>query len=112
MSGSTASMLSAELRSSLRGWAYDYETYPLSFKEYCLFKGINYSNYNEKDRVLVRNAFKIYINGGGFPEVVLTENPFQKLRLDHDYFDSMLLKDLAEHYGISNTEVLFYFFKE
>ncbi|MCH5258072.1 MAG: ATP-binding protein, partial [Lachnospiraceae bacterium] len=47
----------------------------------------------------------------GFPEVVLTENPFQKLRLLQGYFDTMLLKDLAEHYGISNTEVLRYFLK-
>ncbi|MCH5235581.1 MAG: ATP-binding protein [Muribaculaceae bacterium] len=111
VSGSNASMLSAELRSSLRGWADDYETYPLSFKEYCLFKGINYSSYNEKDRALIRNAFKAYNNEGGFPEPVLTENPFQKLRLLQGYFDTMLLKDLAEHYGISNTEVLRYFLK-
>ena len=111
VSGSNASMLSAELRTSLRGWADDYETYPLSFKEYCLFKGLNYSSYHEKDRVLVRNAFKLYNNEGGFPEAVLTENPFQKLRLLQGYFDTMLLKDLAEHYGISNTEVLRYFLK-
>ena len=111
VSGSNASMLSAELKSSLRGWADDYETYPLSFKEYCSFKGIDYLSYHEKDRALIRNVFKEYNNEGGFPEVVLTENPFQKLRLLQGYFDTMLLKDLAEHYGISNTEVLRYFLK-
>ena len=111
VSGSNASMLSTELRTSLRGWADDYETYPLSFKEYCLFKGLNYSSYHEKDRVLVRNAFKLYNNEGGFPEAVLTENSFQKLRILQGYFDTMLLKDLAEHYGITNTEVLRYFLK-
>ena len=111
VSGSNASMLSAELKSSLRGWADDYETYPLSFKEYCRFKGVDYLSYHEKDRALVKNAFKKYNNEGGFPEPVLTENPFQKLRLLQGYFDTMLLKDLAEHYGISNTEVLRYFLK-
>ena len=111
VSGSNASMLSTELRTSLRGWADDYETYPLSFKEYCLFKGLDYSSYHEKDRVLVRNAFKLYNNEGGFPEAVLTENSFQKLRILQGYFDTMLLKDLAEHYGITNTEVLRYFLK-
>ena len=111
VSGSNASMLSSELRTSLRGWADDYETYPLSFKEYCLFKGIDYSSYHEKDRALVKNAFKLYNNEGGFPEVVLIENPFQKLRLLQGYFDTMILKDLAEHYGISNIEVLRYFLK-
>ena len=111
VSGSNASMLSAELKSSLRGWADDYETYPLSFKEYCRFKGVDYLSYHEKDRALVKNAFKKYNNEGGFPEPVLTENSFQKLRLLQGYFDTMLLKDLAEHYGISNIEVLRYFLK-
>ncbi|MCH5227259.1 MAG: ATP-binding protein [Muribaculaceae bacterium] len=111
VSGSNATMLSGELKSSLRGWADDYETYPLSFKEYCRFKGIDYSSYHEKDRVLVKNAFREFNNEGGFPESVLTDNLFQKLRLLQGYFDTMLLKDLAEHYGISNTEVLRYFLK-
>ena len=40
-SGSNATMLSTELSSALRGYPLEYETYPLSFNEYCRFKEIN-----------------------------------------------------------------------
>ena len=43
--GSNATMLSTELSSALRGYPLEYETYPLSFNEYCRFRGIN-TNYN------------------------------------------------------------------
>ena len=111
ISGSNASMLSSQLKSSLRGWADDEETFPLSFKEYCEFKKINSSGYLEKDKALVRKAFFDYNNEGGFPEPVLTVNPFQKLRILQGYFETMILKDLAEHYAISNIEVLRFFVK-
>lgn len=111
VSGSNASMLSSELRSSLRGWSDDYATYPLSFKEYCRFKEIDFTTYREQDRAEVRNAFKTYNNEGGFPETVLISNIFHKTRILQGYFDTMLLKDMAERYEISNTEVLRYFLK-
>ena len=34
-----------------------------------------------------------------------------KLKLLHGYFDTMLLKDVAEHYKISNISLLRYFVK-
>ncbi|MCD8207273.1 MAG: AAA family ATPase, partial [Bacteroidales bacterium] len=38
--GSNTTMLSSELSSALRGYPLEYQTYPLSFNEYCRFKGI------------------------------------------------------------------------
>ena len=38
--GSNATMLSTELASALRGYPLEYEVYPLSFHEYCRFRGI------------------------------------------------------------------------
>ncbi|MDE6299282.1 MAG: ATP-binding protein [Muribaculaceae bacterium] len=111
ISGSNASMLSRELKSALRGWPLEEETMPLSFKEYCDFKGVNTESWTETDIAKLKNAFFEYNNEGGFPEVVLTENRLIKTRILQAYFDTMLLKDLAEHYGISNIEVLRYFLK-
>ncbi len=111
ISGSNVSMLSTELKSALRGWPVEEETMPLSFREYCVFKGIECDSWLEKDLAKVRNAFIAYNNEGGFPEVTLTENPILKTKILQSYFDTMLLKDLAEHYGISNIEVLRYFLK-
>lgn len=111
ISGSNASMLSTELKSALRGWPEEEETMPLSFREYCGFKGIDTDSWNENDLARIRNAFIDYNNEGGFPEVVLTDNPLRKTKILQTYFDTMLLKDLAEHYGLSNVEVLRYFLK-
>lgn len=111
ISGSNATMLSSELKSALRGWPLEEPTMPLSFREYCEFKGIDCNSWLEQDTARIRNAFFDYNNEGGFPEVVLTENPLLKARILQSYFDTMLLKDLAEHYKIANLEVLRYYLK-
>ncbi|MDE5688294.1 MAG: ATP-binding protein [Paramuribaculum sp.] len=111
ISGSNATMLSSELKSALRGWPVEEETFPLSFREYCEFKGISTESYLESDLAKVRGAFYAYNNEGGFPEVVLTPNPLHKAKILQNYFDTMLLRDLVEHYMISNIEVLRYFLK-
>lgn len=111
ISGSNASMLSSELKSALRGWPQEEETMPLSFREYCGFKGIKTDSWLESDKAKLRNAFVEYNNEGGFPEVVLEQNPLQKAKILQGYFDTMLLKDLVEHYELSNIEVLRYFLK-
>ena len=109
--GSNATMLSSELSSAMRGYPLEYETYPLSFNEYCRFKGISTNSFLEQDRAKLRTAFEAYNRDSAFPEVVLTESKSEQLKLLHGYFDTMLLKDLAEHYKISNTTVVRYFVK-
>lgn len=111
VSGSNATMLSRELKSALRGWPMEEETYPLSFREFCVFNNILPDSWTEQERAKIRNAFRDYNNQGGFPEVVLTGNPLIKAKTLQTYFDTMLLKDLAEHYKVTNIEVLRYFLK-
>lgn len=111
ISGSNATMLSSELKSALRGWPEEEETFPLSFHEYCEFKGVNTDSLLESDMAKMRAAFYAYNNEGGFPEVVLTHNPLQQAKILQSYFDTMLLRDMVEHYMISNIEVLRYFLK-
>lgn len=109
--GSNATMLSSALSSALRGYPLEYETYPLSFNEYCRFKNVTTNSYLEQDKARLRRAFELYNEGSAFPEVVLTASISEQLKLLHGYFDTMLLKDLAEHYNISNTSVVRYFVK-
>ena len=56
--GSNASMLSSELGSALRGYPIEYETYPLSFQEFCRFKGIATNSFLEQDRARLKSAFE------------------------------------------------------
>ena len=55
ISGSNASMLSKELKTALRGWPLEYETYPLSFNEFCRFKGVKTDSYLEQDHDLLHH---------------------------------------------------------
>jgi len=109
--GSNAHVLSREMKSELRGWPYEVELWPLSFREFCRFRGVNADSHLERDRAKVRVAFGEYLKFGGMPGVVtesLTSDKFKKLQ---GYFDTMLLRDFIEHWSISNPPVLRYFLK-
>lgn len=109
--GSNAIMLSTELVSALRGYPLEYEIYPLSFNEYCRFKGISTDSYLEQDKARLKTAFEDFIHASAFPEVVLATSKSEQLKLLHGYFDTMILRDLTEHYRISNTSVVRYLIK-
>lgn len=109
--GSNATMLSTELASALRGYPLEYETYPLSFREYCRFRGISVDGYLEQDRARLKTAFGKFCQEGAFPEVVLSTSRSEQTKLLHGYFDTMILRDLVEHYSIANISVLRYFIK-
>jgi len=83
----------------------------LSFSEFCSFRGIDTNSWFEADIARMRTAFYEYNAQGGYPDVVLTDNPLLKTKILQGYFETMLLRDLGEHYGISNLEVLRYFVK-
>lgn len=111
VTGSNAKLLSAEISTALRGWTLDYEMLPLSFREFCRFKGIDAHSYLESDKAKRYAAMEEYIHGGGFPKVVLSTDKSMKLRLLQGYFNTMLFRDLAERHAIKNIEALRYFLK-
>lgn len=111
ISGSNAFLLSGELSSALRGWPIEYNAYPLSFKEFCNFKKVDFASYTENGKAKIKKNFGEFNNRGGFPEIVLTkENSLKDTKLQ-GYFNTMLFRDLVEHYKISNPEIARYFIK-
>lgn len=110
LTGSNSRMLSSELATSLRGRTLQYEEFPLSFREFCNFTGVDTNHYVPANRAKLINAFKVYLHGGGFPEVVLAA-PLYKDRILQEYFFVMLYKDLVERYEIKNPEPIRYFIK-
>ena len=111
VTGSNAKLLSSEISTALRGWTLDYEILPLSFREFCRFKGIDAHSHLESDKAKRYAAMEEYIHGGGFPKVVLSADKSMKLRLLQGYFNTMLFRDLAERHAIKNIEALRYFLK-
>ena len=111
ISGSNADMLSEELNTALRGWPLEYREYPLSFKEYCQFKGIPSDSFLEQDLARVRMACDAFVHEGGFPEVVLEPSRAMKDKLLQSYFNTMIFRDLIERYNLSNPERIKYLIK-
>ena len=111
VTGSNAKLLSSEISTALRGWTLDYEMLPLSFREFCRFKGIDAHSYLESEKAKRYAEMEEYIHGGGFPKVVLSTDKSMKLRLLQGYFNTMFFRDLAERHAIKNIEALRYFLK-
>lgn len=112
ITGSTAEMLSGEMASALRGHPDEYKEQVLSFDEYLRFKKVNANRFTEDGVAVIKDEFKRYCVEGGFPKVVLTDGKSEKTKLLQSYFNTMLFRDLIEHYGIkSPSATVKYFLK-
>ena len=112
ITGSTAEMISGEMASALRGYPDEYKEQVLSFGEFLRFKSIAVNKYSEEGASVLRKAFKDYCFEGGYPKVVLTEERTEKTKILQSYFNTMLFRDMIEHYRIkSSPAVVRYFLK-
>lgn len=112
ITGSTAQMLSVEMASALRGWPDEYKEYPLSFNEYLNFKGVKANPFLEQDRAILADKYLSYCREGAMPEAVLFDTKSAKIKLLQSYFNTMLMRDMVEHYKITTPiEVVRYFLK-
>ncbi|HAT61617.1 MAG TPA: ATPase [Prevotella sp.] len=111
ISGSNSKMLSTELSSVLRGWPIEYEEFPLSFREFCDFTNVKANRFTESGRAKLLAAFKKYNSGSAFPQIVLEEDDSIRYKELQNYFNTMLFRDLVEHYNLSNSMVIRYLLK-
>ena len=108
LTGSSSKLLSKEIASRLRGRGLSFELLPFSFREVLRAKGVKLDRniaYSPR-RAFVRKAEEEYLELGGFPEVVLEEDPAMKLRILREYVETMFIKDLVERYRLRNTMLL------
>lgn len=108
LSGSSSKLSSREIPTSLRGRALTFEVFPLSFREFLRFKGFEVPSRVEfsskKARLL--NLLREYVIYGGFPEVVLADDPRVKRLIVTDYFNTIIALDVVERYSLRNPEEL------
>jgi hypothetical protein len=86
ITGSSANLLGQELGSKLAGRYISTEVFPFSLAEYMHFT---------KDKNIAH-----YIDHGGFPDVVFSSSERVADQLLKDYFESILLRDIATRYNI------------
>ena len=107
VTGSSSKLLSKEIATSLRGRTIPFYLYPLGFREYLHFKGIDL----EKDweygmkRYAVKKMFEEYMRWGGFPEIALEDETLRQSILKN-YYEMFIYRDLVERFSIRNTSLL------
>ncbi len=79
----------------LRGRMLSVELFPLSFKEFLAFKKIEVEK-TTAGRGKLEKAFLEFLKYGGFPEVVLTHEETDKVRILNSYFKDIVGLDVAE----------------
>lgn len=108
LTGSSASLMSRELATLLTGRHVTFHVTPLSFYEYLIFKKIEMPKkiINVDPTPTIQNAFEHYIQWGGLPEIVLSEDENRSKLLLKQYFDDLLFKDIAMRHQIRDIVLL------
>lgn len=103
VSGSSSKLLSEELATLLTGRHIVFRVYPLSFREFLKFRGIEIKS--EMEVLAKRNEIKgllpEYFEFGGFPEVAISS---EKNRILLSYFETIITRDIIERYKIREKE--------
>ncbi len=109
LTSSSSKLSSTEIPGSLRGRTLAYEVFPLSFREFASFKGMELEEperLTSIKRANLKNLLNNYLDFGGFPEVVLENSKRRKKIIIQDYFRTIITLDICERYGISNTPLM------
>jgi predicted AAA+ superfamily ATPase len=88
----------------LRGRTLEFELFPLSFREFLDFRGIEVEP-TTSGRGKVERALEEYLQFGGFPEVVLAPDATDKVNILNSYLRDIVGIDVAEVSGEGLTSV-------
>ena len=105
LTGSSSTLQSAELATLLTGRNLSFEIRPLDFPEYIFFKTGRrierrpFSHYGQ-ERSEIMHLFRGYLEEGGFPGVVLTEDRVLREALLRQYFQDIIYRDLVRKYSV------------
>ena len=103
ISGSSSKLLSGELSTVIAGRHLDIRVFPLSFNEFLDFRGIEIEDMLDivDKRFEIERSIKEYLEFGGFPEVVLSEN---KRELLTNYWKDIIYRDVILRFKIRKIE--------
>lgn len=109
ITGSSFKDLKINLNSALVDKVLYLEMYPLSFSEFLLIKNISITDNSTKGIAVRRNAFIEYLRWGGLPDVVEADES-KKEKILHEYYNTMILKDIMVKHNISKPQQLMFLF--
>ena len=101
LTGSSANLLSRELGTALTGRNIKMELYPFSFKEFLNYAKVEDRNFfTTAARAEIKRQFNLYLEFGGFPEVVISRDKNELRQLYQD----VIIKDLIVRFKIRDTK--------
>jgi len=105
ISGSTSKMSSHEIPTELRGRFWEIKVKTLSFHEYLTFirEEIDFQKtpFSKEETAKFQYLLDDYLKYGGLPDVVLLPVE-KKLELLQSYFQTVVQRDMIEHFNIEN----------
>lgn len=105
ITGSNASMLSAELGTHLTGRNIEINLYPYSFGEYLSMKGevdIKTGSLNTVEKGVLKSIFNQFLEEGGLPEYINSKLP----EYLHNLYQNILYRDIIVRHNIKNHQAL------
>lgn len=111
LSGSSATLLSREIATSMRGRAMEVLVHPFSFREVLRHQGVeptrSIATVSKEEMSLLTKRFRHYLMEGGFPEAQGLTTRDQDALLQ-TYVDVAVLRDVIERYKVTNIVALRY----
>lgn len=100
LTGSSARLLNREIAGALRGRALPYALFPLSFREYLRFQGVEACEFRSTSgRNRMEAMFDRFLLEGGYPETLAMDEP-TRTRTLQSYFEIMLYRDIVERHAV------------
>lgn len=108
ITGSSAKLLSKEFGPALTGRLYSNEIFPLSFSEFLRFKHKEdlLDRASGKGAPGLRHLFREYMEFGGLPQIVLTEEEKDKIQILKDHYSAIIEKDIVDRYEVRDINKL------
>lgn len=109
VTGSSSRMMPLEIHTELRGRSWSVEVMPFSFNEYLIYNNIDPLNKKWKygnNKIHLQKYFLKYLKWGGFPEVIIAKEEFEKNKLLTEYLSALFFRDLVERFKITNIQLL------
>ncbi len=107
ITGSSSKIMTREIATSMRGRSLSHLILPFSFSEFLRARCVEVDEYlSSAKRSIVMRDLRIFLELGGFPEVVLEDDDDLKIRILKDYVEVMLIRDIVERHSVRNIKVL------
>jgi predicted AAA+ superfamily ATPase len=115
ITGSSAGLVASDLSTLLTGRTLTFTARPLSFPEFLSFAGLEVSlggspreilRASLARRVEIAHHLARYLETGGFPEVVKSDDAVRRRLLLQQYFGDILARDVARRHAVRNYDQL------